>query len=86
MLDPLASAIASCTTYQAVAGHVIFSGGAGPVLDSYSLAARLFSRGGSSDDGIPAAVDWLLRMLATRKTTGLFKVALCGLSLDQRLH
>jgi hypothetical protein len=63
VLDPLAVAIASCAVYQAVAGHVIFSGGSGPVLESHSLAARLFSRGPRWDDDIPGAVDWLLRLL-----------------------
>jgi hypothetical protein len=85
VLDPLAVEIASCAVYQAVAGHVIFSGGSGPVLDSHSLAARLFSRGPRWDDDIPGAVDWLLRLLTTRKATGLFKAALWGLNLDQEV-
>lgn len=83
VIDPLSAAIASCAAYQAVAGHVIFSGGSGPVLESHALAVRLFSRGARWGDDIPGAVDWLLRLLTTREATGLFKAAIWGVSLDQ---
>ncbi len=85
VIDPLLAAIESCAAYQAVAGHVIFSGGSGPVLESHALAVRLFSRGVRWGNDIPGAVDWLLRLLTTRETTGLFKAAIWGLSLDQEV-
>src|SRR4030081_3869403 len=81
VIDPLSAAIASCAAYQAVAGHVIFSGGSGPGLDSHGLAVRLFATGVRWGNDIPGAVDWLLRLLTTRKATGLFKAAIWGLNL-----
>jgi hypothetical protein len=86
IIDPLAAAIGSCAAYQAVAGHVIFGGGSGPVLDSHGLAVRLFSRGVRWGNDIPEAADWLLRMLTTREAKGLFKVAIWGLALDQEIQ
>jgi hypothetical protein len=85
VIAPVASAIESCPAYQSVAGHVIFSGGSGPVLDSHGLAVRLFSRGVRWGDDIPGAVDWLLRLLTTREAKGLFKAAIWGLGLDQEV-
>ncbi len=85
VLEPLSAAIGSCVAYRAVAGHVLFSGGSGPVLDSYSLAVRLFSRGVRFEEDISGAVDWVLRLLTTRKATGLFKAAVWGLSCDQQV-
>ncbi len=85
VMDALSAAIENCTAYQAVAGQVIFSGGSGPVLHSPALAVRLFSRGVRWGNDIPGAVDEFLRMLTTRKTTGLFKAAIWGLSLEQEV-
>jgi hypothetical protein len=85
VIDPLSTAIKSCAAYQAVAGHVIFSGGSGPVLDSHALAVRLFSTGVRWGDDIPGAVDWLLRLLTTSETTGLFKAVIWGFDLDQEV-
>src|SRR5262245_46406525 len=62
IIDPLAAAVASCAAYQSVAGHVIFSGGSGPVLDAHALASHLFSRV-RWNDSIASAVDWLLHLL-----------------------
>lgn len=85
VLDPLSNAIETCDAYKAVAGHVLFSGGSGPVLHSPVLAMHLFSKGAQYGDDISGAVDWLLRLLTTRETTGLFKAAVWGLSLDQKV-
>jgi hypothetical protein len=85
VIDALSAAIENCAAYQAVAGHVIFSGGSGPVLDSHALAVRLFSSGVRWGADIPGAVDKLLQLLTTRETTGLFKAAIWGLSLDQEV-
>jgi hypothetical protein len=85
IIDPIATAIESCSAYQAVAGHMVFSGGSGPVLHSHALAVHLFSRGVSWGNDIPGAVDWLLRLLTTREAKGLFKAAIWGLSLDQEV-
>lgn len=85
VIGPIATAIASCAAYRAVAGHVIFSGGSGPVLGSHGLAVRLFSRGVRWGDDIPGAVDWLLRLPTTCEATGLFKAAIWGLGLDQEV-
>jgi hypothetical protein len=85
VMGPIATAIESCSSYQSVAGHVIFSGGAGPVLNSHGLADRLFSKGVRWGNDAPGAVDWLLRLLSTRETKVLFKVAIWGLGLDQEV-
>ena len=85
VLDPLSDAIETCDAYKAVAGHVLFSGGSGPVLHSPVLASRLFLKGPRYGDDISGAVDWLLRLLTTRETTGLFKAAIWGISLDQEV-
>jgi hypothetical protein len=79
IMGPISAAIKSCSSFQAVAGHVLFSGGSGPVLTSPMLASHLFSKGVRFGDNIPGAVDWLLRVLATRETDGHFKAAIWGL-------
>ena len=84
VLEPLSAAIRECCAFQAVAGHVLYSGGAGPILDAPLLAAQLFQRGESRNDP-KDAVDWLLRVLTTRETRGLFKAAIWGFSLDEEV-
>jgi hypothetical protein len=84
VLEPLSAAIRECRAFQAVAGHVLYSGGAGPILDAPLLAAQLFQRGESRNDP-KGAVDWLLRVLTTRETLGMFKAAIWGLSLDEEV-
>ena len=86
VLTPLADAIKTCDAYKAVAGHVVFSGGSGPVLHSSILASRLFSKGPEFENDIPGAVDWLLRLLTTREAAGLFKAAIWGINLDQEVE
>jgi hypothetical protein len=83
ILDSVSAAVAKCETFQAIEGLVIFSGGSGPVLDSYSLASRLLSRGVRYREDIPGAVEWLIRLMTTSETTGLFKAAIWGISLSQ---
>jgi hypothetical protein len=85
VLDPLCAAIRKCTAFKAVAGHTLYSGGAGPVLDAPLLAARLFDKGERWHQDIPGAVEWLLRVLTTRETLGLFKGAIWGLSVDHEV-
>jgi hypothetical protein len=82
VLDALAAAIERCAAYRAVAGQVVFSGGAGPVLHASSLASLLFSKGGWPTDNVEGAVDWLLKVLGTREATVLVKAAIWGLQLD----
>ena len=54
------------------------------MLQARPLAERLFSRGVRwPGHDIPDAVDWLLRLLTTRKTMCLFKAAIWGLTIDQ---
>jgi hypothetical protein len=65
---------------------VLFSGGAGPILHARALAVRLFTRGVQYGEDIPGAVDWLLKLLTTRKATILFKAAIWGISLDGTLE
>jgi hypothetical protein len=83
LFDGLAAAIERCPAYQAVAGQVIFSGGSGPVLHAGPLASLLFSKGGWPVENVPGAVDWLLKVLKTRKATVLIKAAIWGLQVDQ---
>jgi hypothetical protein len=85
IVDAVSAAVGRCKTYQAVAGLVVFSGGSGPVLDAHSLASRLFSKGVRWGNDIPAAVEWLIRLMTTRETTGLFKAAIWGLGLNQEV-
>ncbi|WOH53101.1 HEPN domain-containing protein [Bradyrhizobium sp. sBnM-33] len=82
-LNILTEAIERCATYRAIAGLVIFSGGDGPVLDAHSLATRLFGKRALSSRNTSEAVDWLIRLMTTRETTGLFKAAVWGLSIDR---
>lgn len=67
-------------------GHIIFSGGAGPLLDADSLGTRLFEKGVQWGNDIPAAVDWLLRLLMTRKAKGLLKVVIWGVTLNKEIE
>ena len=80
-MNALAAEIDRCETYRAIAGKVLFSGGSGPVLASHSLASRLFSKGVRWGNDIPVAADWLIRLMTTRETTGLFKAAIWGLEV-----
>ena len=83
VLDGLSSAIAQCAAYQVVAGHVVFSGGSGPILHAGPLASLLFSKGGWPTENIEGAVDWLLKMLKTRQATVLIKAAIWGLKVGE---
>lgn len=50
------------------------------------LASHLFQKGERGfDPNIPEAVEWLLRLLATRDTPGCFKAAIWGLSVDEEV-
>jgi Apea-like HEPN len=82
-LAAIAAAIDNCQTYKAVAGQVLFSGGSGPVLHSSGLASRLFWKGVQFEGNISEAADWLIRLLTTRETTGLFKTAIWGFKVDR---
>jgi hypothetical protein len=83
VLDALSGTIARCAAYQAVAGQMVFSGGSGPVLHSGPLASLLFSKGGWPSENVEGAVDWLLKVLRTRKATVLVKAAIWGMQVDQ---
>jgi hypothetical protein len=80
-MTALAAEIDRCESYRAIAGKVLFSGGSGPVLASDSLASRLFSKGVRWGNDVPGAADWLIRLMTTRETTGLFKAAIWGLEV-----
>lgn len=84
IIDALCSAIAKCSAFKQVAGHMLYSGGSGPVIDTHLFASDLFRRAEQNDGKeISEAVDWLFRLLATRTTTGLFKAAVWGSSIDR---
>jgi hypothetical protein len=83
VLEPLSAAIEKCRVYQAVAGHALFSADSGIVITAPTLAIHLIYR---AERDIPEAADWLLRVLTTRQATGLFKVAIWGLSVEQELR
>jgi hypothetical protein len=90
VIDPLSAAIRRCAAFQSVAGHVLFSGGSGPVIDAPALASKLFSgrerwNGERREQDIPSAVDWLLRLLATREAPGIFKAVIWGISIDEEV-
>jgi hypothetical protein len=82
--NALSEAVESCESYKAVAGLVLFNGG-GAVLDAQSLASSLFWRGEPYGRNNRDAVDWLIRVMTTRETTGLFKAAIWGISIDQEI-
>jgi hypothetical protein len=67
----LVAAIERCDAYRAIAGKVLFSGGSGPVIDAHGLAVRLFEKGIHLADDVEGAISWLMRLMTTRKTTGL---------------
>lgn len=79
----LVAAIERCDVYRAIAGKVLFSGGSGPVIDAHGLAVRLFDRGVHLADDVDGAISWLMRLMTTRRTTGLFKAAFWGLRIDR---
>jgi hypothetical protein len=85
IVDAVSAAVDQCKTYQAIAGLAVFSGGSGPVLDAHSLASKLFSEGVRWGNDIPAAVEWLIRLMTTRETLGLFKAGIWGLGLNQEV-
>ena len=81
ILEPICAAIRNCPAFEEVAGAVLYSGGAGPVVDVPLFAGTLFGKAEHSGD-TNAAVDWLFRVLTTRQAPGLFKAAVWGLSID----
>jgi hypothetical protein len=82
VMEPLSEAIDKCTTFRAAKGYVLYTGGSGPTITATWLAKRLFEKGARWDQDTTGAVDWLLRVLTTRETLGLFKTAVWGLSVD----
>jgi hypothetical protein len=84
VLEPISAAIRGCGTFQAVAGQVLYTGGAGSILDAPLLATQLFQQAEWSND-TEGAVDWLLRVLTTRRASALFKAAVWGVSLDHEV-
>src|SRR6266702_6812330 len=87
VIHAISAAIRKCSAFKLVAGHVLYSGGSGPVIDAPLFATPLFYRAERNEGkDIPQAVDWLLRLLATRQATGLFKAAIWGVSIDQPLR
>jgi hypothetical protein len=82
----LVAAIERCAAYGAVAGKVLFSCGSGPVVDAHGLAVRLFDKGVHLADDVEGAVSWLMRLMTTRETTGLFKAAFWGLRIDRDIR
>lgn len=85
ILAPLRAAIECCEAYKVVAGKYIFCGDGGPVLSADALASRLFAHAVEFGESVNSAIDKLLRMLTTKTATGLFKVAIWGLSLDDEV-
>lgn len=83
-LSIICDAITKCSEYQKIAGQMLYSGGAGPVIAPSLFATWLFRE--AEGKGVLAAVDWLLRLLSTRTTTGLFKAAIWGASIDEEFQ
>jgi hypothetical protein len=83
VLQKVRDAIEACTSYKDIAGHAVYTGGSAPVLTSDLLASSLFNKVNYAIvPDIPAAADWLLKLLDTRQAAGLFKVAVWGVSVD----
>lgn len=82
ILDPVCAAIEKCNAYRAVAGHMLFSAGAGVVIHAPRLATDLVYR---AERGISDAVEWLLRLLSTREANGILKAAIWALSIDEEI-
>jgi len=85
IMEPLSEAVQRCAAYRTVAGHVLYTGGSGPVIDADWLAMNLFNKGVRWGSDIAGAVDWLLRVLATREANGFFKVAVWGFSIEEEM-
>jgi len=87
-LTPLAAAIEKCDGYKVVAGHSLFSGYSGVVLDARALALPLLyhaERPHLGAGAVSAAADWLIRTLETRRAEGVFIVVIWGLSVDREV-
>jgi hypothetical protein len=85
--DAVSDAINRCSAYNQAAGKMIYSGGSGPVLTASFLATHLLSKAERNDGkDIPQAAEWLLRLLTTKETTGLFKIAVWGAAINRDLR
>jgi Apea-like HEPN len=82
VLDPVSAAIEKCAAFKLVADHVLFIAGYGVVLQSIGLALPLVYR---AEQNIIDAAEWLLRVLTTRHTKGIFKAAIWGISIDEEV-
>jgi len=79
VLDPLCTAIETCEVFKAVAGHMLFSGSSGILLNAPILAMPLLYK---AQVDIAAAAQWLISFLRTREAKVEFKAAIWGLSVD----
>ena len=79
VLDPLCTAIETCEVFKAVAGHMLFSGSSGILLNAPILAMPLLYK---AQVDIAAAAEWLISLLRTREAKVEFKAAIWGLSVD----
>ena len=83
VLQKVRDAIEACASYKDVAGHAVYTGGSAPVLTADLLASSLFNKVDyETVPDIPAAADWLLKLLGTRRAAGLLTVAVWGVSID----
>ena len=86
VLAPLESTIEQCEAFRAVVGKPLFSGNAGVVLFANRLALPLLHRAISPDkEALESAVDWLIRLLNTRKARGVHIAAIWGLQVDREI-
>jgi hypothetical protein len=87
VIQAICDAISNCKAFQQVAGKMLFTGGSGPVINPHLFAVRLFYKAEQNDGkDIPATADWFLRLLATRETSGLFKAAIWGVTIDKEIR
>ena len=90
VLHHLVEAIENCEVFNQVRGHWLFSGSTGFILTATSLAAPLLYRAAPRNDPgaelLSDAVDWLIRLLATRHADGKFIAAIWGITVDHEVE
>jgi hypothetical protein len=88
ILNPITAAIERCEIYCAISGHVLFTANSGSVLRAPMLASPLLYRAERAKfegGDISLAADWLIRVLSTKETNGVFKAVLWGISVDEEV-
>ena len=84
---PVSQAIAACDEFKKAAGKSLFSGYSGVVLAPDALAVpTMYHANGLEAHKAEGGADWLLRVLTTKESAGLFQAVIWGLSVDKEIE